>query len=148
MQRVTLKTSTIFIAKGDRTRVYHSVGEIPKGLRKELEESTNGFNSATILIADKRGREEVRLALNGMPSAFRARFAPRLEALPSQAPAGRLDAPTAQLEAPTVEPVNSVPWLLRSVSVSLTFVEAHGLKIAIPLGLALAAWVGNSLRLW
>ena len=59
MHRVTVKTSTIFIAKGNRTRVYRSVSEIPQRLRKELEESTNSFNSATILIADRRGREEI-----------------------------------------------------------------------------------------
>ena len=78
MQRVTLKTSTIFIGKGDQTHVFHSVNEVPQGLRKELEESTNGFNSATILIADRRGREEIRRALNGLPTALRTRLAPSL----------------------------------------------------------------------
>ena len=48
MQRVTVKTSTIFIAKGGKTHVYRSVSEVPPRLRKELEESTNSFNSATI----------------------------------------------------------------------------------------------------
>jgi len=76
MHRVTVKTSTIFIAKGGRTRVYRSVSEIPQRLRKELEESTNGFNSATILIADRRGRKEILRALQGLPSALRTR--PRL----------------------------------------------------------------------
>jgi hypothetical protein len=74
MQRVTLKTSTIFISKGDKTRVYFSVGDVPQTLRKELEESTNSFNSATILIADRRGREEIRRALNGLPSLLRTRL--------------------------------------------------------------------------
>ena len=86
MQRVTLKTSTIFIAKGDRTRVYHSVDEIPRGLRKKLEESTNGFNSATILIADRRGREEVRRALQGLPSGLRTRLAPSMNQSEAAAP--------------------------------------------------------------
>lgn len=79
MHRVTLKTSTIFIGKKGRTQVYHSVGEIPRELRQELEDSTNGFNSATILIADRRGREEIRRALNGLPSSLRTRLAPSLE---------------------------------------------------------------------
>jgi hypothetical protein len=78
MQRVTVKTSTIFIAKGDRTHVYHSVSEVPPRLRKELEESTNSFNSATILIADRRGREEILRALNGLPSSLRTRLATSL----------------------------------------------------------------------
>ena len=76
--RVTVKTSTIFIAKGGRTRVFRSVEEVPPKLRKELEESTNSFNSATILIADRRGREEIVRALNGMPSSLRTRLASSL----------------------------------------------------------------------
>lgn len=78
MHRVTVKTSTIFIAKGNRTRVYRSVSEIPQRLRKELEESTNGFNSATILIADRRGRKEILRTLQGLPSALRTRLAASL----------------------------------------------------------------------
>ena len=78
MHRVTVKTSTIFISKGGRTRVYHSVNEVPQRLRRELEESTNGFNSATILIADRRGREEILRALHGLPSGLRSRLSASL----------------------------------------------------------------------
>jgi hypothetical protein len=131
MQRVTLKTSTIFISKGDRTRVYRSVGEIPQGLRKELEESTNGFNSATILIADRRGREEVRRALKGMPSALRSRFAPSLETPVTAAPeSAEAPEPEVPMPPPTV-------WEL---------LRAHWLKVALPLGIGLATWAALSLR--
>jgi hypothetical protein len=129
MQRVTLKTSTIFISKGDRTRVYRSVGEIPQSLRKELEESTNGFNSATILIADRRGREEVRRALKGMPSALRTRFAPSLEP-PAPSPAAAAPEPEVPVSAPVVLEPTRLQWW----------------KIAVPLGLALATWAALSLR--
>src|ERR1700731_3236956 len=78
MQRVTVKTSTIFIAKGNKTQVYRSVSEVPPRLRKQLEDSTNSFNSATILIADRRGREEILRALNGLPSGLRSRLASSL----------------------------------------------------------------------
>ena len=79
MNRLTVKTSTIFIAKGGgKTQVFRSVNEIPSSLRKELEESTNSFNSATILIADRRGREEIVRALNGLPSSLRTRLASSL----------------------------------------------------------------------
>jgi hypothetical protein len=126
MQRVTLKTSTIFISKGDQTRVYRSVEEIPQDLRKELEASTNGFNSATILIADRRGREEVRRALKGMPSALRSRFAPSLETPTAPSPAPELAAPMP----PTA-------W---------ERIRAHWLKVAVPLGIGLATWAALSLR--
>ena len=88
MQRLTIKTSTIFIAKKGKTRVFHSVNEVPPRLRKELEDSTNSFNSATILIADSRGREEIVRALNGLPSSLRSRLAhslsPRTPDVPVQ----------------------------------------------------------------
>ncbi|SRR5579883_2729274 len=83
MHRVTVKTSTIFIAKGGKTQVFHSVNDVPARLRKELEDSTNGFNSATILIADRRGREEILRALNGLPSGLRSRLASSMTPGPS-----------------------------------------------------------------
>jgi len=83
MNRVTVKTSTIFIAKGGRTQVFRSVSEVPPRLRRELEESTNSFNSATVLIADRRGREEIVRALNGMPSTLRTRLASSLSPKPT-----------------------------------------------------------------
>lgn len=89
MHRVTVKTSTIFIAKGGKTQVYHSVNDVPPGLRKELEDSTNSFNSATILIADRRGREEILRALNGLPSGLRSRLATSLSSASTAAAAPR-----------------------------------------------------------
>jgi hypothetical protein len=81
--RVTVKTSTIFIAKSGRTQVFRSVNDVPPQLRKELEQSTNSFNSATILIADRRGREEIMRALHGMPSSLRTRLASSLAPKPA-----------------------------------------------------------------
>jgi hypothetical protein len=86
MNRLTVKTSTIFIAKGGRTKVYHSVQEVPPRLRKQLEESTNSFNSATILIADRRGKEEILKALNGLPASLRSRLAMSLATQPLNQP--------------------------------------------------------------
>lgn len=74
MSRVTLKSSTIFISVGPKTEVYRSVDDVPPSLRKKLEQSTNGINSATILIADRRGKEEIVRAIRGLPSSLRSRL--------------------------------------------------------------------------
>jgi hypothetical protein len=63
MTRLTAKSSTIFISSGDTTRVYQSLSDVPPELRRKLEQSTKGSHSATILIADRRGREELVRAL-------------------------------------------------------------------------------------
>ena len=78
MDRLTQKCSTIFIAIGERTRVFHSVEEIPPKLRERLIETTHGMNSATILIADKGGREEILRAVRDDQPARYARLAAAL----------------------------------------------------------------------
>jgi len=74
MSRVTLKSSTIFISVGNKTEVYRSVEDVPAPLRKKLEQSTNGINSATILIADRKGKEEIVRAIRGLPSSLRSKL--------------------------------------------------------------------------
>ena len=78
MPRLTVKSSTIFISVGSKTQVYRSVEDVPQHLRKRLEQSTNGINSATILIADRRGREEIVRAIRGLPSNVRSRLSSTL----------------------------------------------------------------------
>ena len=63
MATLTTRSATIFIASGEETKVYRSVEEVPPDLRRRLLETTRSVNSATILIADKRGREELLRAL-------------------------------------------------------------------------------------
>ena len=96
MSRLTLKSSTIFISVGDRTEVYRSVEEVPPGLRKKLEQSTNGINSATILIADRRGREEIVRAIRGLPSTLRSRLSATLRN-EAQTPSKRREMPLLYL---------------------------------------------------
>jgi len=78
MSRVTLKSSTIFISVGNKTEVYRSVADVPPSLRKKLEQSTNGINSATILIADRKGKEEIVRAIRGLPSNLRSKLSTSL----------------------------------------------------------------------
>ena len=85
MDRHTIKTATIFAAVGDKTEVYRSVDDMPAPLRKQLEASTNSLNSATILIADRNGREELVRALRGLPSHVRTRLARPLGVAPAEA---------------------------------------------------------------
>jgi hypothetical protein len=80
MAQLTARTSTIFVATSDETRVYHSVEDVPPPLRRKLLECTRGINSATILIADKQGREELVRALQGRPSDVQCRLVENIRA--------------------------------------------------------------------
>jgi hypothetical protein len=66
------RTSTVLIAAGRANMVYRSVAEVPARLRTRLAKSTSGANSATILIADRRGRREIAKALRGSGEPSRA----------------------------------------------------------------------------
>lgn len=74
MPQLTAKSSTIFISTGDETKVYRSVQDVPPELRRRLAASTRGMNSATILIADKRGRAELVRALQGRSTDVQCRL--------------------------------------------------------------------------
>ena len=91
----TIKRTTVYISIGEKTEVFSAPDEIPAPLRKQLADSTRGMNSATILIADRGGRAEIRKILNGEPSPLkgllRADFLKRnlgdTSALPKPGPA-------------------------------------------------------------
>ena len=68
MNRVTLRTSTILIATKERTEVYRNLKDLPPKLRRKLLQTTSGANSATILIADRKGRQELARAVRGLPN--------------------------------------------------------------------------------
>jgi hypothetical protein len=68
------QTSTVMISAGGADRVYRSVDEVPQALRTRLLKSTNGANSATILIADRRGRKEIARAMRNLPTRAQRRL--------------------------------------------------------------------------
>jgi hypothetical protein len=68
------QTSTVLISAGGKDQVYRSVDEVPARLRTILLKSTNGANSATILIADQRGRKEIAKAMRNLPGPAQRRL--------------------------------------------------------------------------
>ena len=63
------QTSTVLISSGGAELVYRTVEEIPPGLRTRLLKSTSGGNSGTILIADRRGRQEIAKTVRKLPGS-------------------------------------------------------------------------------
>ncbi|HLH04764.1 MAG TPA: hypothetical protein VKX25_18500 [Bryobacteraceae bacterium] len=94
MALLTARSATIFISSGEHTGVYRSVEEVPPALRRKLIETTNSANSATILIADKRGREELVRALQGKRNGVRRRV---VDTIRSRQPV--TDPPPSRFEA-------------------------------------------------
>jgi hypothetical protein len=68
------QTSTVLISSGGADLVYRSVQEVPQPLRHKLLKSTNSSNSATILIADRRGRQEIARAMRSLPGPVQRRL--------------------------------------------------------------------------
>ncbi len=69
-----VKRSMVLISRGEIRSVYGSVEEVPEPLRQQLIESTKGLNSATVLIADRRGREEITRAIRNLPGPMQGRL--------------------------------------------------------------------------
>lgn len=75
MDAKTIRRATIVVAEGKcRTRVYQNLEEVPAPVRRRLIDSTSGPLSATIIIADRGGREEIVRALRGLPSRVQSRL--------------------------------------------------------------------------
>jgi hypothetical protein len=70
----TFQVSAVLISTSGSDRVYRSVDEVPARLRTRLLKSTNSPNSATILIADRRGRKEIAKAMRKLPGPAHRRL--------------------------------------------------------------------------
>jgi len=81
-----LKTSTILISADNTEGVYRSVEDVPEPLRRKLLRSTNSLNSRTMLIADRRGRQEIARALKKLPGASQRRLSHALAGQTSKPP--------------------------------------------------------------
>ena len=68
------QSSTVLISTEGADKVYRSVDDVPYPLRHRLLKSTNSPNSATILIADRRGRQEITKAMRNLPGTGQRRL--------------------------------------------------------------------------
>jgi predicted amidophosphoribosyltransferase len=84
----TFQTSTVLISTMAEEHVFRTMDDVPPRLRTRLLKSTNGVNSATILIADRRGRREIAHALRKLPSPAQRKL--RRTVLGAQVPASWL----------------------------------------------------------
>lgn len=98
MNRSTLKKSTIFVAIGDEFNIFRSFREVPPDMKRTLRESSRSWNSATIMIADRAGRDELVRAIEGRPSRVESRFA-RSSAANAASPDVLRVIPSAPLES-------------------------------------------------
>jgi len=74
MEQMVHRVSTIVVGESDRTRVFHSLEEMPAELRKRLQKVVSSESSATLLIADERGRQEIMHKLEGGDSPLDSRL--------------------------------------------------------------------------
>jgi hypothetical protein len=122
MAQLTARSSTIFIATGRETRVYRSVEDVPPELRQKLVSCTRGINSATILIADKHGREELVRTLQGRPSEVECRL------LESMRPSLPEPEPSEPEQKSRLQSIRTILELLLPVAVGASlwfFIESH-----------------------
>ena len=85
----TVRTSVILVAVDSRLEAYSSLEDLPAELREKLVESTSGDDAATILIADRKGRDAMLRSLRKRVLARRRRGVP-VPASPRQVPGGWL----------------------------------------------------------
>jgi hypothetical protein len=113
------QTSTVLISTGRADRVYRSVDEVPLRLRNRLLKTTNGANSATILIADRKGRKEIDKAMRKLPSNLQRRMVHSV------------------LGGSAESPVNPLAWLTPPLRKWIAVVVA---LIAVLIGVAVFAY--------
>lgn len=86
------QSSTVLISAGGTEQVYRSMDEVPDRLRHRLLKSTNSPNAATILIADRRGRQEIVKAMRHLPGSGQRRLIQSLLGGPAHPGGGALTA--------------------------------------------------------
>ena len=110
--RGTHRFSSILVATGDGHDVYTSLDEVPPPLRRKLIASTRGVNSATILIADRNGQQEILRAARGESSALSFRTVPEPEVPARTGMSGWLCTIRVVVEIAVLAGLGAVVWAL------------------------------------
>lgn len=133
MDAKTIRRSTIVVAEGERrTRVYQNLEEVPAPVRRRLIDSTSGPLSATIIIADRGGREEIVRALRGLPSRVQSRL--------GQARATERERRRQRTAQQASIPAAAPPPTLR------TWLRDHWVELLLPGAVGAAVWFLFSFR--
>lgn len=154
MSTQTIRQSTILISAGKRTNVYSSLEQVPAALKRQLIHSTSGSNSATILLADRAGREEIVRALRGMPSHVQARLvSPKVPWTEAFARKQQGRAATPSIAPQAAIPAGPAKSLLKEFATALrgfdfqsapsallSWAGAHWPELLLPVGVAVGLW--------
>ncbi len=151
MSTQTIRQSTILIAAGERTRVFSSLEQVPAALKRQLIDSTSGSNSATILLADRAGREQIVRALRGMPSHVQARLvSPKLPWTEAFARKQARPSPSSPAPSSPVTPPDPIVFenqfaaalanLRQGSGQAFNWTWAHWPELLLPVGMAIGLW--------
>jgi hypothetical protein len=122
------QTSTVLIAAAGADKVYRSMDEVPGPLRSKLLKSTNSPNAATILIADRRGRQEIARVMRGLGRASSRLARGRGGRAPLQAMLAGEAAPRAGwLTRRRKFAILLVVWALAAALITMLFVHSRGI---------------------
>ncbi|MCZ2146776.1 MAG: hypothetical protein LC126_03265 [Bryobacterales bacterium] len=79
MERIVQKFSIVYISRGEKTEVFHSVEELPEELKKRIARTARGSQVETLLIANEKGREMLQTEGWGKKEEARGgRLTPRM----------------------------------------------------------------------
>jgi len=89
MNKLMQKVSTIVVGSGNTVRTYRSAEEMPPAVQRQMDQALSGENSATLLIADERGRQEILKSLRGQETDLDSRLISALASRRKDQPAPR-----------------------------------------------------------
>ena len=89
MNKLMQKVSTIVVGNGNTVRTYRSADEMPPAVQRQMDRALSGENSATLLIADERGRQEILKSLRGQETDLDSRLISALASRQREQPAPR-----------------------------------------------------------